>query len=199
MTTLDDRPQETTASDGATPRGGRRGLRLAIVGLAIGLVLAAWMVVGRSGGDPLPAEVEGVMDDYVNAWESEDIDALEAVTTGDYVIAEVVYGPGRDIANPDAYTLILNLERRIAAVRNEFADVTHGADAMWDIEQIGTPLVHGDGPWVLSVEEIWSDPTVGSDLAGLATYVVLDVEGTLQIDKHYWAGVNVTNVSGSNE
>ena len=57
----------------------------------------------------------------------------------------------------------------------------------WTVEQVGDPIVTGEGPWFVSVEEIWEKPA--THLEGQANYTIVEVDGVLKIANHYWAGL----------
>ncbi|MDJ0664840.1 MAG: hypothetical protein QNJ75_09785 [Acidimicrobiia bacterium] len=163
-------------------------LPIALVAMAALVVaLGAWIAFGPTNEASMPGDVEALINDYLAAWEAEDGEALEALVTNDYLLKEVIYAAGRDIANPEKVSLTVNLDRRLVAIRNAFETESERVD--WRIELSGTPIVIGDGAWVVSVEETWTDAPANSQLTGIATYVVMDDDGTLKIDKHYWAGM----------
>ena len=171
---------------GIQTSAGSKYLRIALVTLlALVVALGAWIAFGPSSEASVPGDIQALIDDYVTAYQERDADALEALVTDDYMLTEIIYAAGRDIANPDEVSLTYNVDKRMVALRNEFE---YRED--WSIEQSGTPIVSGDGAWVVSVEETWTDAPANIQLTGVATYVVMDDDGKLKIDKHYWAGMD---------
>jgi hypothetical protein len=60
----------------------------------------------------------------------------------------------------------------------------------FQIERFGEPIVAGDGPWFVTVGEVWIPDTFNRS-EGTASYVIVDDGGTLRIAKYYWTGVKV--------
>ena len=56
----------------------------------------------------------------------------------------------------------------------------------YQTEIVGEPVVTGNGPWTVRHRELWQQRGESQD--GIATYTVVDVDGTLKIARHSWAG-----------
>lgn len=171
MTATIERPASNPAQD-APDRSQSRFLTVMVAVLAVvALGLGAVVLYNLASGDEsaVPADVQQVLDDYYDAWETQDGNALRALITDDYSLTEHVYEPdGRQVVvvrDPD--NLSLNLDA-------------------YTIETFGTPIVTGDGPWFVSVGESWVGEFSRSD--GIATYEVVEQDGTLLIARHYWDG-----------
>jgi hypothetical protein len=162
----------------------------AIVILAIAMAgLAAWVVHDPAGETVLPSEVEEVIDGFVRAVEEGDGVAFRAITTDDFT----------DIGR--------SYEQRLGAVAGDLVVgewslsvaeyVAYGSD--WEVEQIGQPIVSGDGPWFVAVEENWFEclyEDAATGLCGLtipyegtANYMVVEENGTFKIAHHFWSGL----------
>jgi hypothetical protein len=127
----------------------------------------------------MPAEIEQLLDNYLNAWEEKDEAAIRAATTEDFVINEYIY-QALDVAGTDVIELYEHISDDIDGV------VRHGFGYDWENEQVGRPLITGDGPWVVSVEENWIYYNRHYD--GTASYVIVEEDGIPKIANHYWSG-----------
>lgn len=58
--------------------------------------------------------------------------------------------------------------------------------AEWQNELVGEPIITGNGPWIVSVEENWTEWEAHSN--GIATYVIVEEDDSLKIANHIWAG-----------
>jgi hypothetical protein len=126
-------------------------------------------------GSELPADVEQVIRDNLQASVDEDVDAWYATVTGDYFHRRYLYGadsqnllPGETIE--DASEVAFNIEF------HGKAEPTPGE--AW--------IVTGDGPWFVSMSLSWIDENFQWD--GNATYVVVDRDGTMKIASEYYSG-----------
>ncbi len=130
-------------------------------------------------------EIEALIEAYLASWETEDEEALRASVTDSFVLNEYIY-------HTSTFT------EHISDDADGVVGVGFG-HGPWQNEIVGEKLVTGDlaaqrsteSPWVrytwtVAVREIWK--TGGTRLDGIATYVVVDDDGTLKIDNHNWAG-----------
>ncbi len=159
----------------------------------VGLLLAA-VVIGLgacSASDQttqaqVPAEVEQLIDDYLAAWEGRDEAAIRAVTADDFVLNEYTYqngGLGIGGESIDAGTTVLWLHVDGYDVE-QIISVSFVEE--WQNELVGEPIITGNGPWIVSVEENWTLWEAHSN--GIATYVIVEEDGSLKIANHLWAG-----------
>ena len=144
---------------------------LALVALAFGAVLAYNLASGDDSA--APDEVTRILDDFSTANAENDVDLMRSIITDDYVQTIDFYRPGE--LSP-AFTSV-----------GPFSE-SSTSRLTYQVERFGDPIVTGDGPWVVSVGETWMPDTFNRD-SGTATYVIVDDEGALKIDKYYWAGV----------
>jgi hypothetical protein len=169
-------------SDGGhtIPRTRSRILLSAVVVLAVAVIgLGGWLAFDRLTGG-MPADIGQVLDDYLRAWEEKDEAAIRAVTTEDFVLTEHIYWEFEE----DGIPLVVLHER----VSDDIDGVvTTGFRYAWENEQVGRPVISGDGPWTVSVEENWIQRT--SHYSGTATYVVVEEDGNLKIANHSWSGM----------
>jgi hypothetical protein len=117
--------------------------------------------------------VAQLLDDFATAHAENDADLMQAIITDDYVSTVDFYRPGEVTAD---FTAV-----------GPFSATTTGR-LTYRIERFGEPIVAGNGPWFVTVGEVWIPDSFNRD-DGTATYVVVDDGGTLKIAKYFWAGV----------
>ena len=132
-------------------------------------------------------EIEALIEAYLASWETKDEAALRASVTDRFVSNQYIYHTSTHVThiNDDA---------------DEAVGIGFGHD-YWQNEIVGEKLVTFDGtpqrstefPWVrytwtVAFREIWEQD--GNQRDGIATYVVVDDDGTLKIDNHNWAGTS---------
>jgi uncharacterized protein (DUF2164 family) len=150
--------------------------------LAITVVaVAAWMIYDEPAETEsvAPPEITQLIDDYLRAWEELDKEALQAAVTLDFVINEYYY--------EDATTRVFMIEHIVDDLEGALNTGLNPA-RQWQTEQVGEPIITGDGPWFVSVRENWILEKSRGD--GMATYVIVEDGGTLKIANHYWAGLH---------
>jgi hypothetical protein len=178
VTSVESPVERERARPTEPPHPRSRTLITAVAVLAsVVLVLGAWVVYDQVTEPAMPGDVQQVIDDYLRAWEERDEAAIRA-TTDDFVINEYIY---REDADTGEIALYEHIVDDIDGV------VMRGFNYTWENAQYGQPLVVGDGPWVVTVEENWVYTMQHYD--GLAHYIVVDEEGTLKVANHYWAGL----------
>jgi hypothetical protein len=122
---------------------------------------------------PPPDGLFELLDDYLVSWETKDEAALRATVTDDFVIREYIYwadtGTSVEVIDDDADGV-----------------VSKGFDYNWQNEIVGESVVTGNGPWTVRHRELWQQK--GERLDGIATFTVVDVDGTLKIARHTWTG-----------
>ena len=169
MTTLTERP-ETHTIDRDTmlevehPRRGGGWMWLSIL-LAVALIgLGIWFVVDvTSESATAPTDdVATLIDDYHDAWNTYDGEALLALVTDDFV-----FDDGASSLTADA-----------TANRVEGMLPTYD----FQVTQLDDPQMTGDGPWYVSVANRldWTD----SSDTGFSVFEIVDDAGTLQIASH---------------
>jgi hypothetical protein len=118
-------------------------------------------------------EIEALIEAYLASWETKDEQALRASVTDDFVIHEYIYSAGTgglyEIIDDDADGI-----------------VSEGFGYDWENEIIGDSVVSGNGPWLVRHRQSWQEQANRYD--GIATYDVVDDDGTLKIARHSWAG-----------
>jgi hypothetical protein len=124
----------------------------------------------------LDEEIQQLLDNYLTAREVRDEAAVRSATTEDFVLNEYAYTD--DIEGFRlSFANIANIDRL----------VRDGFGYNWTHEQVGDPIVTGEGPWFVSVDGIWETPA--SHLEGQSNYTIAEVDGVLKIAYHYWAGL----------
>lgn len=142
---------------------------LAVVVLALGAVVLYELASGDESA--MPADVQQVLDDYYDAWETEDRDALRALVTDDVAFVKHVYKPDGG-------------QYSVASDADRFGSRLGQTD--YTIENFDSPIVTGDGPWFVSVGESWI--SVFSRYDGTANYMIVEEDGALLIARHHWVG-----------
>lgn len=123
----------------------------------------------------VPPGVEELIEEYLAAWVDQDEQVVRALVTDGFVINEFIYSVGTEV----------KLSEHIADDIEGVVNI--GFPYSYQNELLGEPVVVGESPlWLVSYEENWTRGT--EHLDGVATYVVVDDNGTLKIANHYWAG-----------
>ncbi len=178
MTSVKPPIEEASTGQPSVSRNGLRALIATILALAVMVIaLGAWIAYDQTTQAAVPTEIEQLLDDYLAAWEARDEAAFRSVVTEDFVINEYIYhdDPIR------GFGLSEHIRGDIDAV------VNLAFNSAWTNEQVGDPIVTGEGPWFVSVEENWQGTAVREE--GQANYTIVEVDGVLKIANHYWAGL----------
>ena len=122
-------------------------------------------------------EIEQLLDNYLTAYETKDEAAVRSATTEAYVVNQ--YGYSDDAAG------LFRVDYTVKDDIDGVVSVSFGYD--WSNEQVGDRIVTGEGPWFVSVEEIWEETAY--TYTGQANYTIIEVDGQLKIANHYWAGL----------
>ena len=145
--------------------------------LAIVALIATSSCSSSDSGSEVPADVEQVIRENMQAFEDQDVDAWYATVTDDYFYRQYIYGAEKQTLWTD-----WNYEEDYASAtanRVEFAD-----------KAVPTPgdewIVTGDGPWFVSMSQAWATEIVEWD--GNTTYVVVDRDGTKKVASVYYSG-----------
>lgn len=181
---------DTTAHDADTqshvppppppPTGHSIGLWIALCVLALAVIaLAAWVIVerGSDADSAVPEDIEALIDDYLEAWEQRDEEAMTSLVTLDFVVNEYYYERSIDRVF------------RTEVISDDLEGVLNvgfSPSREWTTEQVGDPIIVGDGPWFVAIGENWILDTWRAD--GMAHYVIVQENGELKIANHYWAG-----------
>lgn len=153
-----------------------RRLTLVLAGLA--LVLGACSSDSAGSEDAaISAELQQVLDDYIVAWEQHDVEAFQAIVTEDFVLTESFYAQPGDSVVQDSFDL---------AAPSTAREIEFGYD--FEVEHFGKPIATGDRPWFISVGETWTAANEEYIADGVASYTIVDVDGTLKVASHYWVG-----------
>ena len=182
MTTTIDRPapvnelHELDEHDERVETQNRR-LKVAVAVLAIitlGLGIALIGVATDSDSD-VPAEIRAALDEFERATEEEDVDGLEALVTDDYFFTREFYRPGE-------LTPLYATAGSVAVATNRFATTQD-----FLMHYVSDPIVTGDGPWfVLVDEESVNEFTL---YEGVGRYTLVDEDGVIKIAAYDWTGV----------
>lgn len=174
MSTLTEHRPNVGGSDfDGTPHGrpSRRTLVVLIAVLAAAVLgLGAWLVVERNSttDTAITGEVQQLLDEYYDAWNTWDGDAYLELVTDDGSFAVT----GRTTSTAQQATIIEGLER-----------------VDWHVETIGDPIMVGDGPWyVTQADHLTGDAYPDSGHQGISTFTVVDDAGTLRISHHVYTG-----------
>lgn len=124
----------------------------------------------------VPVEVEQVIDDVTTAWVTADEDLFRSIATEEFFYNEDFYSAGQVTPDFTASGPLFSMANAIDG-------------STWEVERFGDMIVAGDGPWVVTVGEVWFDYANRWD--GVATYLLVDEGGTLKVDKYDWVGVGV--------
>lgn len=177
--------EESSAVEAPVEREGMRWWIVAVVGvlaLAIGLMIgralddgdAASDVGTPDGGDAAMSEPEQVVDDYNTAWEENDREAILAAVTEDFT---------------EEYRWYTESDGQVSVGGDSWdasSAASYASTSDYQIDLSGEAIVVGDGPWFISVTE--SQTGGGYTYEGTTSYVVVDDDGTLKLDRKSWVG-----------
>ena len=143
------------------------------------IALAAWVIVerGSDADSAMPEDIEALIDDYLEAWEQRDEEAMRNIVTLDFVVNEYYYE-----GSIDRVFMTEVISDDLEGVLN----VGFSPRREWTTEQVGDPIIVGEGPWFVAIGENWILETWRAD--GMAHYVIVEENGKLKIANHYWAG-----------
>ncbi|HSJ83900.1 MAG TPA: nuclear transport factor 2 family protein [Acidimicrobiia bacterium] len=139
---------------------------LAIVAVAAGAFLL-YEALGTDSTD-VPTAVEAVFDDYIEAWNSYDGDALLAVTTEDFEFYEA-----------ESLTAPMTLHSRTGTV--QIVEEVTAAES-WSVEMIGPPLAVGEDTITLVTADRIDTATETSE--GVSIYTIVQSGDEWKIDQH---------------
>lgn len=180
MSTFTDLPSSTAESvSGTIPvadhHAPERPSRRALIGLILVLAaivagLGTWLLVERTSTPEtaITDEVERLLDDYYDAWNTWDGDAyLQLVTDdGSFVMT------GRTTTTTQQAIVIEGLRR-----------------FDWHVEPIGEPIMVGDGPWyVTQADHLTAVGYPDGGHQGISTFTIVDDTGTLRVSRHVYTG-----------
>ena len=174
MTALDNQSTRDQSVRTERHRPANRGLIVAVAVLVVAaFALGLWLVRDSSTGTSTSG-AQQVIEVYNEAWARNDRDALLAVVTDDFLEEYRRYAPGDQVIAGTA-----SFGAFEAARNAQYYDYV--------IEVTGDAIVVGDGPWFVSVAE--AQYGEGDFYDGIATYVVVDEDGTLKLASKSWSGL----------
>lgn len=195
MTSTIDQPRTAPAEPGVPMDHQNRALRIglfvvAVIAVALGGILIYSATTDDRTATAIPDDVQQVVDDFVAANNNEDFEALLAVTT--------------DAFTRPMYELHSDGGTRTSTWRevSTFDDIERnfGSSGSYEITNVGDALIHGDGPWIVSLAQVWEslapDDQSGTGVGYKAVYtlVIVDDDGTVKIDDAYWAGYGFVSI-----
>lgn len=181
MTALTDRPE--VAEEMKRVEGRNRFLTITTVVLAtLVVVLGVLFWNDNRGGSTLPAEVQHVVDDYIDAIVSQDPDGWGETITDDWFYYRHHFGP-------NGFDDVISLEPSAS----EYAGwIEFKPPNGFEYEQLGDPLVTGNGPWFITIRQRWTElPAPGwnpKTSHGTTTYVVIEQDEAMKVAAAYWTG-----------
>lgn len=145
---------------------------LAIIAIGLGIAL-----VGAAGGDDsdVPDEVQAALDEFERVTEEEDAEGLRVLATDDYFFSNDFYRAG-EVAPEYSTAGSLDTATSAFARTQEFL-----------IEHVGDPIVTGDGPWFVMVEENFANEFTVYE--GIGRYTVVNDNGVIRVASHEWTGI----------
>lgn len=181
MTSLTDRPE--VAEEIRRVEGRNRLLTITAVVLAAVVVVLGFLLWNdnRDGTMP-PAEVQQVVGDYIDAVVTQDSDAWRETITDDWYYASNYYGPNGFMDQMSEEPSALTYAGWIEFIPpNGF-----------EYEQLGDPLVTGDGPWFITMRQRWTElpapDWIRKIYDGVTTYVVIEQDQAMKVAAAYWTG-----------
>lgn len=154
-----------------------RMFRILVMVLALLVVgLGALLVFSATTGDDQPAvsaEMDALIDDFLGIAETLDYEALQGMVTE---------GFRRPFYESDS----TGTPWRAVWTIDDF-DFLEGETISYEVERLDDPIIHGEGPWFVSLTANWNRPEARIRYEGIYTLVIVDEDGTLKVDDAYWA------------
>lgn len=186
--TVTPSPDEVEDRPVRPPRN--RGLLIAVVVVAVivvGLGIALFVQLSENDTDAVvPDDVQAVLDEFVTASANYDYEAMQSVVT-DSFRRPFYEGDPTGIGAMNSGGVLLP-EQEVWTIEDFEAEFFESDTALYDVEQIGDPIVQGDGPWYVSVAQHWESASFGHQFDAIYTFAIVDDDGTLKIDDAYWTG-----------
>jgi hypothetical protein len=188
-TTITPSPGDVTEHPVRSPRRSRGLLIavavLAVIAIGLGIALIA-QVSNDDDGTAVPDDVQTVLDEFMTAVENNDFEAMQSVVTDDFRRPFYEGDPaGTRLMNEAGFALP---DRDVWTIEDFEFEFYETDTAVSDMERVGDPIVQGDGPWYVSVAQIWKNRRNAIQSDGIYTFAVVEEDGTLKIDDAYWAG-----------
>ena len=170
-------PEETEARRDP----GRRPLIITLVVLAVALVgLGAWVVYDQSSSSDasataVTAEFDQLFDDYIEAFNAYDVEAVGALITDGFMLYRPSYDPLVGVSSA------LENESRASELFIFLEGGYRVYEYQW--ERLGDAIMSGEGPWVVSqvVRATSTSPTYPGGVEGVSTLTVVDEDGALKV------------------
>lgn len=179
--------EEQAAADGRRSAGGLG--RIAAFLVLVVVVESVWLGALLLGTSPLAAdaEIEALVNGYVAAFETNDIEGLRAVVTGDFTVVEqfdtsITRGwvPVLDEIDLDGIALMLDQTR-----------------TTMDLVRRSDLVVTGEGPWFVADVEEWTEGRRRIHQASV--YLVVEDAGELQIGRKWVVGAELGRAGGGGD
>ncbi len=158
MTTIDSGEPSVHAEEvvAGEHRPNRGSCSIAAITLAVAVAgLAGWIIYDQAIST-VDAEVQQLLNDHREAWMTGHVENLRVITTYDYSYDEVVYINDPFEGFKLAFHVPGDFDDAVEDLERGGNTVTGGEVARWRIEQVGDPIVRGDGPSALvAVNENW--------------------------------------------
>ena len=144
---------------------------LAVTVVVLGVLLAVELT--RSPEASAPADIEALIDRYVDAIETQDSDAYRSIVTDDFAVFDRSYFEGSDRLIPMIETVDLE-------------EIDLSGFHRWKIDRL-LLSVTGENPWFVSAIEDWDGG--GVPYLGASIYTVVEDAGELKIESKSWTGM----------
>lgn len=168
MTSLSE---EANHRDSAAPRRPpRTATWIAVVAVAVSVILGAWIVYDLTTEPQVPSEVGAAIDQWFDAYDNQDAEAILPVVAEDFTLLYNVYELN-----------VLTGETTLTEVISDDIEgvVAIGFTFEWDNEVAGDPVTTGEGPWIVARPENWF--WNNQIYSGIATYVVVEEGGVAKV------------------
>ena len=182
MTTLLNRTEQLDTAQIDKIKRRNRVLTISVGVLTAALIaLGAWIIFDDGSADQpdVAAELDQLFEDYVEAFNAYDADALQALITDDYVLYKP---PGWDPQHNTSSPFTQEVDADVM-LSYYMASRYPNMEIQW--ERIGEPITTGEGPWLISQvlrADAPKDP-YPRGVEGITTLTVVDEDGTLKVSR----------------
>lgn len=170
MTSITEQPAQVEPDSDRYER--RSGLVFTVWILAVAVIgLATWLIYDQvaEAGTATSSEIQALLDDYSEAWNDYDGTRFLELVTGDFEFQQA----GRAVSNAEQQAVLLE----------------GGSTLDWAVEEVGEPIMHGDGPWYVAQANLITTRIAPVDgYEGLSIFTIVEEDGVLLVRRHTYLG-----------
>jgi len=187
MRTLTEKPWRFVILHPSRVKIGNRALAILAVLLVAALVSLSSCAISdttKNRETTVTAEIDQIFDDYITAFNNNDLEAVEAVLDDDYMIYETGWHRTASVSTPPYPT-----DRESLL---ELTGLTYQIEeTQW--ERLGEAIMTGDDPWLVSqvIHVTTNNPLYPNGIEGVSILTIIDENGTLKVAREVFVAFKV--------